>query len=84
MLAVCPLCLLYAGQYLEGGVPLEGLQAILVILAIPISATMIASMHSALKWIRADYQSKSRQEIETEFSQQRGEDHETVSYVGME
>ncbi len=84
MLAVCPLCLLYAGQYLEGGVPLEGLQAILVILAIPISATMIASMHSALKWIRADYQSKSRQEIETEFSQQRGEDHETISYVGME
>lgn len=84
MLSVCPLCLLYARQFMEGGVPLGGLQAILVLLAIPISVTMIASMHSALKWIRADYKDKSRQEIEAEFMQLKGDDNETLSYTGVE
>lgn len=84
MLSVCPLCLLYAGQFMDGGVPLGGLQAILVLLAVPISATMIASMYSALKWIRADYKDKSRQEIESEFKQEKGDDDETVSYPGVE
>lgn len=84
MLSVCPLCLLYAGQFMDGGVPLGGLQAILVLLAVPISVTMIASMYSALKWIRADYKDKSRQEIESEFKQEKGDDDETVSYPGVE
>jgi choline-glycine betaine transporter len=55
-----------------------------VILAIPISVTMVASMYSALKWIRADYKDKSRQEIEKEFRQMRGENDETLSNIGME
>lgn len=84
MLSVCPLCLLYAGQFMEGGVPLDGLQAILVLMAIPISLTMIGAMHSALKWIRADYKDKSRREIEAEFAQLKGDDYETVSYNGVE
>jgi len=84
MLSVCPLCLMYAGQFMDGGVPLAGLQAILVILAIPISVTMIAAMHSSLKWVRTDYKNWSRQEIEAEFNQLKGADNETVSYIGVE
>jgi len=67
MLSVYPLCLLYAGQFVDGGVPLAGLQAILVILAIPVSLVMIAAMYSSLKWMREDYGSMTRQEIEEDF-----------------
>ncbi len=67
MLSVYPLCLLYAGQFVDGGVPLAGLQALLVILAIPVSLVMIAAMYSSLKWMREDYGSMTRQEIEADF-----------------
>jgi BCCT family betaine/carnitine transporter len=67
MLSVCPLCLLYAGQFVKGGVSLAGLQALLVILAIPVSVVMIAAMYSTIKWVHEDYGSMSRQEIETVF-----------------
>jgi betaine/carnitine transporter, BCCT family len=68
MLSVCPLSLLYAGQFMPEGIPLGGLQAILVIIAIPITITVYATMYSALKWTREDYGAKTRGEIEAEFA----------------
>ncbi|MEG2657839.1 MAG: BCCT family transporter [Clostridiales bacterium] len=67
MLSVAPLCLLYAGQFIEGGVPLGGLQAMLILTAIPISVTVIFAMISCYKWLREDYGHKTRQEIIDEY-----------------
>lgn len=67
MLSVSPLCLLYAGQFIEGGIPLGGLQAMLILTAIPVSITIFFAMHSGVKWLREDYGHKTREEIAREF-----------------
>lgn len=68
ILSVSPLCLLYAGQFIEGGVPLGGLQAMLILTAIPVSLTIFFAMHSILKWLRQDYGHQTRQEIIEQFA----------------
>ncbi len=67
MLCIAPLCLLYAGQFIEGGVPLGGLQAMLILTAIPVSVTIIFAMISCVKWLREDYGHKTRDEIAQEY-----------------
>ena len=63
MLAVSPLCLLYAGQSIPGGTPLGGLQAMLIITAVPVSVTVIFSMLAARKWFKEDYGQYTKEEI---------------------
>jgi len=67
MLAISPLALLYAGQFIEGGVPLGGLQAMLILTAIPVSVLLFFVMYSGHKWIKEDYGHKTRDEIRWEF-----------------
>ncbi|MDR2487428.1 MAG: BCCT family transporter [Clostridiales Family XIII bacterium] len=67
MLAISPTALLYAGQYIEGGVPLGGLQATLILTAIPISFLIVAVMYSGIKWLKEDYGHRTKEEIAQEF-----------------
>ena len=67
MLAVSPLALFYAGQFIEGGIPLGGLQATLILTAIPVSFLMLAVMYSGIKWVKEDYGHKTKAEIIEEF-----------------
>ena len=63
MLAVAPLCLLYAGQSIPGGTPLGGLQAMLIITAVPVSITILFAMISAHRWFTEDFGRYTREEI---------------------
>lgn len=63
MLAVAPLCMLYAGRSTPGGTPLAGLQAMLIITAVPVSVTVILAMLSTRKWLKEDYGLYTRAEI---------------------
>ena len=63
MLAVSPLCLLYAGQSIPGGTPLGGLQAMLIITAVPVSVTVIFSMIASHRWFKEDFGQYTREEI---------------------
>jgi BCCT family betaine/carnitine transporter len=67
LLAVSPLVLFYAGQYIEGGVPLGSLQASLILTSVPVSFIMVAVMYSGVKWVREDYGHRTRAEIAREF-----------------
>ncbi len=67
LLSVSPLCLMYAGQFIEGGVPLGGLQAVLILTGIPVSVTVFLAMYSIWKWLREDFGHKTRDEIVREF-----------------
>jgi len=71
MLSVSPLCMMYAGQFLDGGIPLGSLQAMLILTAIPVSVTIILAMHSGLKWLFEDYSYKTRDEIIREFMDEK-------------
>lgn len=74
LLSIAPFSLIYAGQFIEGGVPLGGLQALLIICAIPISVTLIMTIISGVKWVTADYAHKTREEIRNEFKLEEDEE----------
>ncbi len=74
MLTITPLCLLYAGQFIEGGVPLGGLQAMLIITALPVSVIIIAAMYLGYKWLRQDFGHMSREQIAEHFKQENPAD----------
>jgi BCCT family betaine/carnitine transporter len=55
LLSVSPLCLLYAGQFINGGTPLGSLQSMLVLIGVPVSLTVIFVMISGVKWLLKDH-----------------------------
>lgn len=67
MLAVAPVCLLYAARG-SGAVPLGGLQALLILAAVPVSVTVAFAMRSAMKWMREDFGDRSAAEIRAAFA----------------
>ncbi len=68
LLSIAPFSLLYAGQFIEGGVPLGGLQALLILCALPISITLIMTIISGVKWVTQDYAHLTREQIRSEFA----------------
>ena len=57
------LCLLYAGQSIPGGTPLGGLQAMLIITAVPVSVTILFAMVAAYRWFTEDFGRYTKEEI---------------------
>ncbi len=62
------ICLLYAGQFVEGGTPLGGIQSLLFLCGVPVSLIVLLAVASGIRLLWQDNHTKTRDEILREYS----------------